>query len=160
MSALQSKIEAMVNDRINSAIQKAVDDAIGKIFGGVSSKPKKATTSATTGAKRGRKPKNAASEDAPRSGSLQDHVLAILDNKPEGMRLRDVVDEVKKLIDNGEYETSSENIAPSVAQALTGLKKKQLVDKKEKNYIKSVHTEKAEESVEAETEVEAETQNA
>lgn len=162
MSALQSKIEEMVNSRIESAIEKAVSDAIGKIFGGTTSKPKKST--ATTGAKRGRKPKNASDDATPRSGSLQDHVLAILDKKPEGMRLRDVIVEVKKLVDNGKYETSSENIAPSVAQALNGLKKKQLVVKEEKNYIKAaVQTEQKPdegEETEAETEVEAEAQNA
>lgn len=131
---LVTRFEQLTADR--DAVQKEIVSFVGTSAAvapaPVAAEPAKA--------KRGRKP--AVHSDTPKADgdstkrqSMKSLVQEILSRKRDGMELKGIVDEVKRLIEAGEYKTTSTNVPPLVQQALHQLKNHKLiqVDKTEGN---------------------------
>jgi hypothetical protein len=87
-----------------------------------------------TGKKRGRK-KAQKTEDGKSYPSLKQVVQTILGKHPDGLKLQDIVLEVNKMKDRGEYASEAKSMSAVVSQAVTSLKQEKVLSHDRENRI-------------------------
>jgi hypothetical protein len=79
------------------------------------------------------------SEESKEKWSLKEVVQDILGQSKDGLEMKEVVSQVKELINKGEYTSKAENVSAVVAQALFHLQKDGVVrrNKETKRYLQA-----------------------